>query len=182
VSEFRVEGMDHLHKQLQTLPAKIEANVLRGAVRAGQKVIADKAKSLVPVSSGALRKSIRVTSSRQAMKRGVVRADVVAGNKAAWYARLIEFGTASFYTGSGKSVRKPYTIRAKGSDGKDVGTGKKRRALRVGGSFVSQVTHPGIKPRPFMRPASDLLGGQALEAFADYVRKRLPKEIEKAST
>lgn len=182
MAEVRVEGLAELQKQLQGLPAKIEVNVMRGAVRAGQKVIADKAKSLVPVSSGALRQSIRVSTNRRSQKRGFVRADVVAGNKTAWYAGLIEFGTASHYTGTGSSVRKPYIIRAKGADGKDVGTGKKRRALRVGGAFVNQVTHPGIRPQQFMRPAAELLGGPALEAFADYVRKRLPKEIEKART
>lgn len=180
MAEIPVQGLAELDALLKTLPRKVEVNVLRGAVRAGQKVIADRAKALVPKDSRALEKSIKVRPNLRATRRGVVRADVVAGDKTAWYAHLIEFGTASHYTGSGRSVRKPYIIRATGADGKDVGTAKKRKALRVGAALVNQVTHPGIKPQPFMRPAAELLDGPALDAFAAYVRNRLPKELAKA--
>jgi HK97 gp10 family phage protein len=179
--EIGVEGLAELDAKLKTLSVKVETNILRGAVRAGQKVVLDKVRADVPTDSGALKKSVRLKADRKALKRGVVRADVTAGDKTAWYAHLIEFGTGSFYEGTGgKSVRRPYVIKAKTSSGAEASTGAKRRSLRIGGSFVSQVTHPGIRPQPFMRPAAESLQGPALDAFAAYVRKRLPIELEKA--
>lgn len=168
--DIPVQGLAELDALLKTLPVKVEANVLRGAVRAGQKIVADKAKALVPKDSGDLARSIRVSTNRKAAKRGYVRADVVAGNATAWYANLIEQGTGSHYTGSGRSKRKPYLIKPKKQPG----------ALLFGGKVRETVTHPGIKPQPFMRPAAELLDGPALEAFAAYVRKRLPVELAKA--
>jgi HK97 gp10 family phage protein len=181
MADVQVSGLADLQKMLQGLPARVEVNVMRGAIRAGQKVIADEAKRRVPKDTGDLAKSIKVKTNMRAQRRGMVRADVVAGDKQAWYSHLIEFGTGQHYTGTGKSVRRPYVIRAKGTDGKEASTAQKRRALRVGGAMVAQVTHPGIRPRPFMRPAAELLTGPALEAFAGYVRKRLPRELAKAA-
>lgn len=180
--EIGIDGLAELNAKLQTLSVKIESNILRGAVRAGQKVVLEKVRENAPQDSGALKKSLRIKADRRALKRGMVRADVVAGDKTAWYAHLIEFGTGSFYEGTGgKSVRAPYVIKAKKADGTEVSTGAKRRSLRIGSTFVSQVTHPGIKPQPFMRPAAEELQGPAIEAFAAYVRKRLPIELERAA-
>jgi HK97 gp10 family phage protein len=178
--EIGIEGLAELNAKLQTLSVKIERNVMRGALRAGQKVVLDEARASAPKDTGALAKSIRIRPGRK-LKKGVVQSNVVAGDKTAWYAHLIEFGTGSFYEGTGgKSVRRPYVIKAKNAAGEEASTGAKRRSLRIGGSFVSQVTHPGIKPQPFMRPAAEALQGPAIEAFSEYVRKRLPIELEKA--
>ena len=43
-----------------------------------------------------------------------------------------------------------------------------------------QITHPGITPRPFMRPAFDATYQQSINSMAEYIRTRLPKEIKKA--
>lgn len=170
MTDVPVQGLAELDRLLKTLPVKIEANILRGALRAGQKVVADKARALVPRDSGDLARSIRVRNDRKAARRSYVRADVVAGNATAWYAHLIEQGTASHYTGTGRSVRKPYQIKPRQQPG----------ALLFGGKLRETITHPGIRPQPFMRPASQLLDGPAIDAFAAYVRARLPKELAKA--
>lgn len=181
MADREVQGLAELDALLKTLPVKIEANILRGAVRAGQKVVQEKAQSEVPQRSGKLKRSVRVRTDFKAARRGFVRADVVAGDKDAWYAGLVEFGTGGHYEGSGSSsVRKPYIIRAQTSNGKEVTTGMKRRALRVGSSFFNQVEHPGSRAQPYMRPAAELLDGPALDAFVAYVNKRLPKELAKA--
>ena len=182
MAEVQVTGLAELKKALEGLPAKIEGNVMRGALRAGANVFRDAARRAAPEDSGALRKSIRVASRRQRRRTGWVNIDVKAGNKEAWYANQIEFGTASFYTGSGKSVGKPYVIRAKDEDGAEVKLSRKRRSLRFGNTFASQVMHPGIKPNPFMRQTFDSPANQAaaIEATAAYIRRRLPKEITKA--
>lgn len=150
-----IKGLAELHKALQELPATIERNVLRGGLRAGGAVIADEARRLVPVDSGAVRDSIRV-SMRVRSKAGWVNANVKAGNKAAWYARLLEFGTA-------RHVIKP----------------KNSRSLFLRGLFVKGVEHPGARARPFMRPAFDGKARAAIDAMADYIRARLPRELKK---
>ena len=168
--ERSVTGLLDLHKQLQSLPVKIEANVMRGGLKAAQTTVKNVAKNLVPVKKGDLKKSIRVSSNRKALKRGVARVDVIAGNATAWYAHLIENGTGSQYTGSGRSVRAPYTIKA-----------RKGGALSFGGVGREEVVHPGIKPQPFMQPAVKQLEGPAIDVFVQYVQKRLPREIAEAS-
>lgn len=168
--QLKVSGLAELHAQLQTLPVKIEQNIMRGALRTAQNSVKKVAQDAAPVDSGALRASIRVSSNRKALKRGVVRADVVAGNADAWYAHLIEFGTGSRYAGKGKSVGKPYVIKA-----------RKGGALSFGGKVREEVVHPGIAPRPFMQPAVQQLGGPAIDVFVAYMQKRLPKEIAKAA-
>lgn len=164
-----VQGLRELHQLLQTLPAQVEFNVLRSALRAGQKVVQQAAVQAAPVQSGALRASIRLASNRGATKRGVARVDLKAGDKTAWYAHIIEAGSGRHYSGTGtKSKRRAYKIKPRKGNG----------ALLFGGKVRETVTHPGTRPRHFMRNAAEQLDKAALDAFADYVRKRLPREIK----
>jgi len=89
--EMKIEGLAELHQVLQGLPAKIERNIMRGALRAGTKIIKDQAVLGVPVDEGNLKKSIRIKTSS---KRGVVRATVAAGKDEVVYASYVEFGTS----------------------------------------------------------------------------------------
>ncbi len=155
-SSVEIKGLAELHKTLQDLPAKIERNVLRGGLRAGAKVMEVAAKAQVPVKHGDLRQSIRV-SMRVSSKTGTVRAQVKAGDKKAWYAHLVEFGTARHWI-------KP----------------KNRKSLFIAGLMKEIVDHPGARAKPFMRPAFDGKWRQAIDAMADYIRTRLPKEFKKA--
>ena len=71
-------------------------------------------------------------------------------------------------------------IKALDSTARQLINKMKRAALRIGAKMVDQVTHPGIKPRPFMRAAFDRAQDAALDATVQYIRTRLPKEIAKA--
>ncbi len=166
--EFQIQGLDELKRQLDTLPAKIEGNVMRGALRAGVNVLKKEAEAHVPVKTGALRKSIRISFARKSQQYGWLRAHLKAGNKDAWYAHLIEYGTASYYSGTGSTVAGPYDIRA-----------SKGKSLFFAGLFSQAITHPGIRPQPFMRPALDKAAAPALDAVAHYIRNRLPRELAK---
>lgn len=150
-----ITGLAELNRVLQELPAKIEGRILRGAMRAGQKVILDAAKSNVPVQSGALRGSLRITTRS---KGGKVSATLVAGNKKAFYAHMVEFGTARHFI-------KP----------------KKTKSLFFAGLARQVVDHPGAGPSPFMRPAFDASSEQALTAVRDYIATRIPKELARAN-
>lgn len=182
-----VTGLAELKRMMHELPARIEGNITRSALRAGQAVVLKQARLEVPAESGALRRSLRIRFDRKAARRGVVRVNLVAGDATAWYAHLVEYGTASFYTGSGRSVRKPYVISAKDSAGKRFGSREKRRinhgseagALYWQGIMVEKVIHPGSRPKPFMRTAIDKAQAAAIQAVQAYFASRVPQEVQK---
>lgn len=151
--DLKIDGLADLQRMLDELPAKVEANIMRGAIRAGAKVIEDRAKELAPVKSGALRDSIKVSTRS---KRGQVSATIRAGGGKAFYAKWVEFGTAQHFI-------KP----------------KNRKSLFFAGMAKEVVDHPGATQKPFMRPALD--GGHtgAIDAMAEYIKKRLAKEAAK---
>ena len=155
MADFMVEGLADLNAQLQDLPARIEAKVLRGGLRAGARVIQQEAKRLVHDVSGALSASIRVTTQT---RQGTVYALVIAGKHRAqddpYYAHWVEFGTAAHWI-------KP----------------KNRKSLFFAGLMREAVRHPGAQKKPFMRPALDTQAEAALSAMAGYIEERLAKEL-----
>ena len=155
MTEIEVKGLAGLQALLDELPARVEGNVVRGGLRAAAKVVEAEAKRLCPVGkSGDLRESIRVSLRS---KHGRISATVKAGNARAFYAHMVEFGTARHWI-------KP----------------KNRKSLFVAGLLRETVDHPGAKKEPFMRPAIDGKAGEAIDAMAAYLRERIPKEIDKA--
>jgi HK97 gp10 family phage protein len=168
MADFELKGMAELQKIMDELPAKIEKNILAGALRAAGNVIADEARSRAPfgvpstvaadvygAKPGSLRDSVRV-SMRTSNKTGQVRASVKAGDKVAYYAHWVEFGTARHWI-----------------------LPKNRKSLVIAGIMKEKVEHPGARPKPFMRRAFDTKAQAALDAMADYIRTRLPKEVAK---
>lgn len=174
-SQVTITGLKELDAMLKTLPAKIEGNIMRGAIRAGLNEIGKGAKDALSangsVDSGQLLKSIKPVFSRKSeAKYGWMRGKLKAGNEKAWYAHLVEFGSGSFYVGKGsKSKRAPYEIKP-----------KNRKSLFFAGLMKEIVVHPGSHPKPFMRTAFDSRAAQSITVVADYIRKRLPKELKKA--
>lgn len=165
-NEITVKGLKELQAALDTLAPKIEANIMRGAMRAGVKVMQKEAQVLAPVGPpsfsnaahyggrpGLLRDSIKLKTS---LKNGVAMGRVVAGGKVkgggdAYYAYMVE-----------KTGAKPHRIK-----------GRKGGRLSFGGGSYWGVDHPGFKAHPFMVPAFDTSGQAAISASADYIRTRL---------
>jgi len=168
-----VSGLKELDIMLKQLPTKIEKNVLKGALRAGQKVLADAVKMNLnqngSVETGELQKSVRIRFKRSSERFGWVRSYVMVGNDKAFYGHWLEYGTASYYSGNGKTVGGAYEITPKVSG-----------SLFLGGLMRESVMHPGIRPKPFVRPAVDSHTDAALDQVAEYMRKRIPKEMKKA--
>lgn len=165
MSEIYVSGLADLQKLLDQLPAKVEKNIMRGALRAGANPIKQAAISAVPVGKpstsgakkyhlyeGALKDSIRISSSS---KGGKVSTSIKAGGKHkgvdVWYAHIIEF------TGAVEHKIKP----------------KHGGSLFFGGLFYKSIDHPGMYPKPFLRPALDSQGQNAVIAIGNYIKKRL---------
>jgi HK97 gp10 family phage protein len=155
-SSDTITGGRELDAFLQTLPVKVERNVLRSSLRAGANVFKGAAKAKAPRKTGKLIKSLAVTTSS---KGGTVTAKLKARGKIAPHAILVEFGT------------KPHKIKP-----------KKKGGLTVGGNIVAEVDHPGARARPFMRPTFDGNTAPALAAVVAQARKRLTKEGLNSST
>lgn len=159
---LETKGWAELQKALDTVPVKMEVNVLRGALRAGTKVQLAAARRGVPVAApnaenarlygsyaGALRDSLKISTRS---RRGVVTAVLRVGNKMAYYAHMVEFGTLAHFI-------KPVA----------------RKSLFIAGLFKEVVAHPGAKKHPFLRPAMDSTTGAALAAVGAYIRRRLER-------
>lgn len=145
-----IKGGEELQALLNSLAPKLEQNIMRGAMRAGAKVILEEAKRNVPVKSGELRNSLKISTKS---KKGTVTASVKSGNKKVYYSRFVEFGVAA------------HSISATG-----------KGFLNFGGIFAKSVDHPGATAKPFMRPAIDSKSTEAIDAVKEYIGKRLTKE------
>lgn len=93
-TEFKVLGLDALHRFMQELPVKTEKNILRGMVRAAGKPVAVEAKATAPELQeetplrvrGALKRSVRIMSTKTS--GGVVKGGVAAGSMKRSYKTL----------------------------------------------------------------------------------------------
>lgn len=168
-SSISITGLSDLNDLLSRLPVDIEKKLMRGALRAGQKVIADQARQAAPVATpsaenarlygthaGSLRDSIKVFTR---IKAGKIISIVRVGNKAAFYAHMVEFGTAAHW------------IRPKGA-----------KSLFFAGLMREAINHPGAKKKPFMRPAFDANAQEnspAFQAVQAYLDGKVNKELAK---
>lgn len=164
-NEVKIQGLAELNRMLQQLPANIERNILRGGLRAGQKVFEQLALANISPTMDDLRRSLKIKTSG---RRGVASAVLSAGDRYAYYAHWVEYGTATYYEGKGRTVGAPYPIRS-----------RRKKSLKAGEKNFAAVIHPGMKPMPYMRPAADDGMDRALLAMRDYLKVRIEKEAMK---
>ncbi len=169
MTDQTITGGRELDELLQTLPTKMQKNINRAGLRAGAVVLRDRAKANVPVQSGELRNSVRITSRARGADVSV---SVKAGNSVAYYARFVEYGT------------RPHLVQVSDRDrGVNGRTGRQvsittinrqRRSLQIGGNLIGpSVQHNGARPKPFMRPAVDEALREAIAAITKKIRERL---------
>lgn len=182
----KIDGLKELDKVLKELPVKVETNIMRSALRTGQRVMLNAAKAnlaqITKKDSGNLERSLRINFSRKSKKFGWLRSYLVAGDEKAYYAHMVEFGTAAHFISVKKYARpSKNTRRGQKTFGiRTINRMVKSGSLVIGQNFVGEsVAHPGSKPRPFMRNAFDSHSDAALNATVAYIQKRLPKEIKK---
>ena len=98
--DIKVEGLAELQALLDELPAKIEANVVRGGLRQAAKVVEEEAKRLCPVGkTGALQDSIRVSMRA---KHGHISATVKAGGGKVFYAAMVSTASLALPSMAGR--------------------------------------------------------------------------------
>ncbi len=143
-----VKGLAELQAILNTLPAKLERNIMRAALRQGANVIMRKARENISavgaVDTGTMRKGIKVSTQA---KGGTVTASVKATGKHAFLATFIEYGV------------QPHSI-IKGAKVKS-------------GKNPSANPNPGFAAKPFLRPALDTEMQAALVAVGNTIKARL---------
>lgn len=142
-----VKGLDELQKMLDQVTPKIEANIMRGALRAGMVIVKPIAQANIHSVSGELAAGLKVGTRRRGH---TVTSNIKATGPHAHVAHLVEFGT------------RPHNISAKANGW-----------LSFLNIFRLSVQHPGTKPRPFMRPALDGQATAAVVAAGNYMKNRL---------
>jgi HK97 gp10 family phage protein len=153
-----VQGIEEMIQKLEQLGTRVAARGPAAAVRAGSSVIIKEMRRRAPTETGALKKSIgqRVkTYRRNKTVTSIVgarskRYATDKGNRnPAYYAHLVEMGTA------------PHR------------TGRKKSFYRRGAGM-----HPGSKAQPFMRPAWDAAAPAAVAAVVDKMEQVFDKEAK----
>lgn len=99
-------GLKELDRAVKKLPKGMQRRVLNNALRAGGRVIQKKAKALVPVKTGTLKRSIVVRTGKAKQGAATVFVTTTSGKgekNDAWYSHIVEFG--------GKRVRKQPFLR-----------------------------------------------------------------------
>ncbi|WP_294353324.1 HK97 gp10 family phage protein [uncultured Sphingomonas sp.] len=160
-----VRGREAVSRYLRDLPEEL-TKVLRGAGRAGGKVIADEARA--EVRSDLVRANITAKSAIDAeqvrvtvtVKRGFAR------SVGTW----LEYGTDPHFISVDDSVRRGMSVGRINRAGSD----EHKASLVINGKPVgTTVFHEGARPYPFLRPALDRKGDDAIGAAKQYVLSRI---------
>lgn len=160
-----MKGLDGLDHFLATLPANMERNVLRGALKAGADVIADGARE--NCRSEEVRADIKTSASSR--ETGVVTAKVEVKGPNAYKGPWLEHGTDPHFISVDDEQSGGMTVRK-------INRETKKGSLVIGGHFVGRtVHHPGAKPYPFMRPAADQRETAAIEAIGNHIAGKMTK-------
>lgn len=142
-----VKGLSDLQKFMDTLAPKVEANIMRGALRAGMSTVKPIAQSNIHSVSGELAKGLKIGTRRRGH---TVIANLKATGPHRSIAQLVEFGTRA------------HNIAARATGW-----------LSFMNVFRKEVAHPGARPHPFLRVALDSEANRATVAVGEYIKKRL---------
>jgi HK97 gp10 family phage protein len=155
---YELQGFADLERRMEQFPERVERRILNRALRVSAQPIVNFTEAGAPVLTGKLKQSIRVGMSRG--KLGPLARVRVGGAKRLGgvnYARYVTRGT------------RPHIITAK--DG---------GALRLNNRFVEFVFHPGSKPNPFFQRGIAAGLDDAVQAFADSVKRAV--ELREATS
>lgn len=174
--QYPVTGLKQVIDNLTAIGGKLEKQAMRSGLTAAAAVVRDEARVRAPKKSGKMAKSIRSGSARKNEDGNYSITVSLKGNSHAFLGVFFEYGVS------------PHLISAKGEDitvgGVNLSARKATRkgrneglssdvdsqAMKIGSNFVTgAVLHPGIAPRPFLRPALDTKASEAIEAMRDKI-------------
>lgn len=196
MSGQRLKGGPELLDFLAAFPKRLQQNALRSAMIAGARVIRDEARANVPVSSGAVRSTIKTSSPRAfAGDKATVKVKLLGYESYIGY--FLEYGVAQHFVTPGDSKYHVKTLNRRaalaGAQKQSNGMvkvngstyvrtfqtkdGPEDRVLKIGNHFVGgAILHPGFAPRPFLRPALDRMADQAVAAIGARLRSYLKEK------
>lgn len=161
-----VRGKAEVRAFVGSIPAKLDG-VLRGAARAGGKVIAEEVKERTPSSE--VRDGVRIQT-----RKGDDQIKVTIDVKPGWARSLgtwLEYGTAGHFISVDESQRGGRSIGRINQLADEHGA-----SLVIGGNFVGKtVWHPGARPHPAFRPALDTKEAEAIAAAQSYINTRISR-------
>lgn len=144
--DYDLRGFAELDAKLRALPNAVAGELLKDAVRAGGTVIRDEARRRAPRKTGTLVKYLRVRILRGRRGSGVTAR--IGTSARAFYAMWLELGA------------RPHLIANKQKSGKRVLANSEAGVI-----YGKVAAHPGVKPRPFLRPALDAKGPEAVRVM-----------------
>lgn len=161
-----VRGKSEVQAFMARIPGQMN-DVLRGAARAGARIVADEIKATTP--SDAVREAVRIRT-QVGDDQVRVKIDVKPG----WALSLgvwLEYGTSPHFISVDDSQRGGRSINRINRLADTEGA-----SLVIGGNFVGQtVWHPGARAHPTFRPALDKKESEAIAAAQAYVRTRVTR-------
>ena len=168
---LEIGGIDATVAILAGLPKKIIRKGVASGSRAVGKEAAKDVKAVVPVKSGAVRRSI---GSKMLKKRGdelaalkiggtrkVKRAGIAKSRKQDYILRFLEGGV------------KRHVLRGWDASGSRLGTQALRKLNKTNARPAKSVMHPGFRARWLLRQVMQRNNGKYGKAFADGVRASL---------
>lgn len=157
--DVKVKGMESLVRDLKKLPFKIRKNILTAGVRASAKVILDEAKRNAPRDELILLNSLKIVKHRTTKEEpNIISYSILPESK--------EFHKLQAAQGIEKR-----TLVSKI-------TGRSYSTHYNYGGLV-ELGSSKMAAHPYLRPAFESKGEEAIGVVKNYMRKRLPKEIAK---
>lgn len=104
--KIELNGLQAVKQMLEKLPEKTRRKVSKKALKKSGEIVADRARQLCPVASGALKASIKTRVSVGSRSEKSV---ISAGDNTAFYANMVEYGFR--HTGHGKRGQRKMTSR-----------------------------------------------------------------------
>jgi len=152
----RVYGGSEMANLLQEFPKRIRRGVLNSVAARGATVVKKHAKKNI-IQNGSYETGELYDSVKTKKQRGRHGAYIIYTAKGAWYAHLVERGTAE------RKVKKPVAFEIEP------------------GKWIT-LEHAGrVPPKPFFRPALDENQPEVLSEMAKRMAKRMSKEAVKMS-
>ena len=147
-----------VRRYIAQLPAELERTVLRGAARAGGKVLVDGAKERSISSDD----DDAIVMKRKSEPGRITVIITVEKGWARSVANWLEYGTDAHFISVAKEERGGKSVaRINATD---------KRSMIIGGKFVGDtVFHPGAKPHPFLRPTLDIDGPKAVAEAQNFI-------------
>lgn len=165
-SSFPVKGLQQLDAYLSALPMNLQKGALRAGLVAAAAPVRDEARALARKKSGKMAKSIKTGSARQ-NPDGTFSVTIRLVGEHAFLGLFMEYGVDPHLIAStGKGEGRVAVRKAAAGKGKI-----KAGVLKIGDDYVSGIIHhPGHAAHPFMRPALDAKGGDAVKAFGGRIQ------------